>query len=78
VRRQQFAERKRKPVTLVNIVVARKIAVAFRAKSDFNHPITAIKPAAMPTRLIKMCNKVKAFRLMPNMVVPRRLMFCCV
>jgi hypothetical protein len=61
---------KRKPVTLVSIVVARKIAVGIRDGSDFNHPIIAIKPATMAIRLIETCNIVKVARLMPNMMMP--------
>jgi hypothetical protein len=56
-------------------VVARKIAVGIRDGSDFNDPIIAIKPATMPIRLIKTCNKVKVVRLMPNMMMPRRSVF---
>src|SRR5260370_36551562 len=58
----------RKPVTLVSIVVARKIAVEIRDGSDFNHPTIAIRPATMPIKLIKTCSKVKVLRLMPNMI----------
>jgi len=69
---------KRKPVTLVNIVVARKIAVGIRDGSDFNHPVIAIRPTTMPIRLFKTCNKVKVVRLMPNMMMPRRSVSWCV
>jgi hypothetical protein len=58
----------RKPVTLVRIVVARKVAVGVCDGSDFSHPVNAIRPAMMPIRLIKTCNKVKALRLMPVMI----------
>src|ERR1700704_3100367 len=67
---------KRKPVTLVSIVVARKIAVGIRDGSDFNHPVIAIKPATMPIRLIKTCNKVKVVRLMSIAMLPQHSVYC--
>src|SRR5579864_5438732 len=55
---------KRNPVTLVNTVLVRKVAVQPSSRFAVKNPYTTIRPEAIPIKLIATCTKV-------NIVSPR-------